>query len=80
MAEIRERFGPMQAPMASTLGVVRPDSHLCTGACLTGNGLDLHSAVVDLRDLQLKQALYQFLADTGDLDDGLFLLVGDGGE
>ncbi len=53
---------------------------LGTGTSLPGNCHDLHSAIIDLRNLQLKQPLDQIPVSTGDFDDGLLLLVGNAGD
>ena len=53
--------------------VMAEHRQLGTGTGLTGNGLDLYGAVVDLRHLSLKQALDQIGVRTGDHGAGALL-------
>ena len=66
----RDPPGPTQAPMGSTLGSADQTAILVAAARLPGDGLDLHGAVVDFGNLQLKEALDQSGVGPGQEDLG----------
>src|SRR5699024_9337591 len=45
--------------------IVGPNGNLCSGACLSGNALDLHDSVLNFCYLGLKQTRYQLRMCTG---------------
>ena len=57
--------------------IVAPDSNLCTGTGLAGNGFNFDDALADFRNLFLKQSLDEFRMCAGNQNLGTFGCVPD---